>query len=106
MISAYYLFCKYINFGSLAEINIGHSVRQKLTDVFGENANEFDDDKLFEYIQKRMNTKLLNNKREQKTTILDEINAFYNIFNESCEEMTMLLKFSFARFTDTALYKK
>ena len=102
MTMSYYLFCKYINVGSLAEINISYIERQRLIDVFGPNANDFDLAKKNDFIKNRIKNRLILNKN---STILMEINLFYHIFDDSCDEMTKLLAYSFTRFRDGTLFQ-
>eukprot|EP01084_Bolivina_argentea_P088280 159402_1 len=100
MVSSYELFIKYVNNKKLAQININHFMRQDLMNWFGQtndqtDANTFDNDDFEKYI-----IQIVKNKESM------EINTFYFIFDECCEEMLKVLNYAFLRFEGTELFKR
>ena len=95
MIMSYEIFNKYINIGCLAEININYFVRQELIDIY-------DDMEIGDFIEYHINEKLING----NSNIDEEIEFYYHIFDDCCEEMIKLMGYSFSRFCQTSLFQK
>eukprot|EP01084_Bolivina_argentea_P092873 167064_1 len=107
-VTGYHLYCKYVDSNAITEINIRYSTRSLLADIFGDNCNSNSNIAILGFIERRINERLTTsmNNDNMETLILQEINIFYQIFDEAAEEMIKLLKFSFVRFRETSLYKK
>eukprot|EP01083_Nonionella_stella_P059151 154769_1 len=109
MMLSYKLYFKYIYTNCSMVINISYELRSKLIDTFGETESDDDDDgDLKQFISKIVNEKLskCETQIEKDRAIQNEINLFYHIFDDCCEDMLKLMAYSFDRFKQTALFKK
>ena len=95
MIMSYELFHKYIDIGSVAEININYYTRQDLIDIY-QNFN------VEQFVVSVVNDRFIN--REQN--IDEQIDFYYHIFDDCCEEMVKLMGYSYLRFSQTSLFRK